>query len=241
MNNNLNYKFQPIRCTSTQLFQNNFNYQDGQIYFLTDTRQIYLVKNNELVEMGGGIRILYGNNTRINYPDNGTDPPKEVIFYMEEIEGDINPVVNDLILNTDGCFYTVKSISGQYLQTVRVTLQGTSVGGSTGGGGGSGSSGYYLYAAQDNYVFSTADKNMYIKFYAESNTETTTFIKRVSFTKDISEKNGGVPFYSEIGTYNIGLVGQDPIMHSIDLKDYQSLFEDNASTIYLNITVMLNG
>lgn len=237
MNDNLNYKFQPIRCTSTQLFQNGFNYQDGQIYFLTDTRQTYLVKNNELVEMGGGIRILYGNKT-ISHPDNGTDPPKEVIFHIDEIESDISPIVNDLILNTDGCFYTVKSISGQYLQTIRVTLQGTgSIGGSTGGGGGgAGSSGYQFYVVQDNYVFSTADKNMYIKFYAESNTETTTYIKKVSFTKDISEKNGGVPFYSENGKYSIGIIGQDPIMYSIDLKDYQSLFEDNTSTVYLNIT-----
>jgi hypothetical protein len=42
---------------------------------------------------------------------------------------------NDLILNSDGCFYRVESVSEESIATVRLTLQGT------GGGGGGSSSG----------------------------------------------------------------------------------------------------
>jgi hypothetical protein len=42
-------------------------------------------------------------------------------------------LINDLILNSDGCFYRVNSIDGNVIETTRLTLRGS------GGGGGTGS------------------------------------------------------------------------------------------------------
>ena len=106
----------------------------GELYFTTDTQKIYL-------GMADGKKLLMGYDTGIFYgekeiPKNLTGTPADpnVSFYLNEISGDRLPLVGDLILNTDGCFYKVTNVIDEYsVMTKRLTLQGTG-----GGGGGTG-------------------------------------------------------------------------------------------------------
>ena len=112
----------------------------GAVYFTTDTRKIYLDFDNEKLPMGGNIGLFYGN-MKLDVPV--SDEQKEFEFKMSDIVGNedgINilvPNVNDLILNSDGCFYKVLSVDGNdigaFLNTEKLTIAGT-------GGGGSGGS-----------------------------------------------------------------------------------------------------
>ena len=107
--------------------------ENGKVYFSTDTKKIFLAKNNELLSMGGNSGIFYGNQPIPEIPDF-----TELIFERQYIEGENTPNVDDLILNNDGCFYRVTDIfeeNGQEIfKTKKQTLQGTGGGGGTGGG-----------------------------------------------------------------------------------------------------------
>jgi hypothetical protein len=59
---------------------------------------------------------------------------------------------------------------------------------------------------------------MNITFYAEAEAETNTWIKRIAFTVGESEKNGGTIIHTVEGRYDIGVQGQIPLYHSINLK-----------------------
>jgi hypothetical protein len=81
--------------------------------------------------MCGGLNIVYGIK-EIEYENTGMEPDPNVVFYIHELEKQETPLVDDLILNIDGCFYKVESIEDDEIATTRVTLQGSG----TGGGGG---------------------------------------------------------------------------------------------------------
>lgn len=161
MNQNDKIKFNPIQCTS-EVF-NSLNPTDGFLYFLTDTKQIYLGKNNEFVNMCGGLNIVYGNKT-IEYENTGMEPDPNVTFFIHELEKQEAPLIDDLILNIDGCFYKVKSIDGDEIATTRVTLQGSGTG--TGGGSSSGGAVSYSISAVGGVskIFSTTAEEMLIGF-----------------------------------------------------------------------------
>lgn len=118
----------------------------GSLYFTTDTRKIYLDIDSEQskIPIGSTIGLFYGQMELDVPPDDG-----QVEFefdVIEDIVGNnipdatvLTPNVNDLILNSDGCFYKVITINDTEdivtLTTEKLTIAGT------GGGGGAVSGG----------------------------------------------------------------------------------------------------
>ena len=106
----------------------------GAVYFTTDTRKIYLDidENHAKLPMGGNIGLFYGK-MKLTIPA----PPeqKEFNFSLDDIIKNaddslvLQPNVNDLILNQDGCFYKVISSFGEgddiTLQTEKLTIAGS--------------------------------------------------------------------------------------------------------------------
>ena len=74
---------------------NQLPYEDGYVYFATDTKKIYLDANEQRTPMGGNTGIYYG---KADFT--GLEGP-EFIFKFEELEGENLPNTNDLILNSD--------------------------------------------------------------------------------------------------------------------------------------------
>ena len=77
----MSVEFNPIQCTK-KIFDSIVP-QNGFLYFLTDTKQLYLGKENgKAIEMCGGTNILYGIKD-IEYLDNGLEPDPNVDFSIE--------------------------------------------------------------------------------------------------------------------------------------------------------------
>lgn len=117
--------------------------------------------------MCGGLNIVYGIK-EIEYENTGTEPDPNVTFSIYELEKQEAPLVDDLILNIDGCFYKVDAVDGEDIATTRVTLQGSGIGGGGGtGGGGGGSVSYSISAVGGtSKIFSTTADEMLIGFKA---------------------------------------------------------------------------
>jgi hypothetical protein len=94
------------------------------------------IDNNKL-PMGGNIGLFYGKMKPTGFV---ADDQIEFEFTTEDLVRDeednlvLIPNVNDLILNSDGCFYKVLSVDGDTFNTEKLTIAGTG-GGSSGGGG----------------------------------------------------------------------------------------------------------
>ena len=117
--------------------------------------------------MCGGLNIVYGIK-EIEYENTGTEPDPNVTFSIYELEKQEAPLVDDLILNIDGCFYKVDAVDGEDIATTRVTLQGSGTGGGGGtGGSGGGSVSYSISAVGGtSKIFSTTADEMLIGFKA---------------------------------------------------------------------------
>lgn len=118
--------------------------------------------------MCGGLNIVYGIK-EIEYENTGMEPDPNVVFYIHELEKQETPLVDDLILNIDGCFYKVESIEDDEIATTRVTLQGSGTGGGGGGGGNTpgGSTSYSISAVGGTTkIFSTTADEMLLGFKA---------------------------------------------------------------------------
>lgn len=131
----VNNSFHPVSGTDEKI--KNTGYNEGWVYFATDSKKIYLdIDGQEKIQMGGSTSgIFYGIKDISDIEQN----KKNIIFAITEIEDNdpsINkyniPDVNDLILNIDGCFYRVISISGENenikVYTERLTIAGSGVG-----------------------------------------------------------------------------------------------------------------
>jgi hypothetical protein len=116
---NQNIGFNPIQCSSKTFSK--LTPQEGYLYFVTDTKQMFLGKDGAFIDMCGGINLVYGEK-EIEYDNSGLLPDPNVIFYLEDLEKNEAPLVNDLILNKDGCFYRVKSVNEDVIETTRLTL-----------------------------------------------------------------------------------------------------------------------
>lgn len=115
--------------------------------------------------MCGGLNIVYGIK-EIEYENTGTEPDPNVTFFIHELEKQEAPLVDDLILNVDGCFYKVIAVEGDEIATKRLTLQGT--GGGGGGGNTPGGSVSYSISPEGgtSKIFSTTADKMEIGFKA---------------------------------------------------------------------------
>lgn len=113
-------------------------YNEGWLYFATDSKKIYLDANGiPKLPMGGNSGVYYG---KLEHEDVVPEGQVEFEFTLYDIEGNDDPSrlnipnKDDLILNIpDGCFYRVMSINGTGYDTVVATEKLTIAG----GGGGS--------------------------------------------------------------------------------------------------------
>jgi hypothetical protein len=121
MSQKYNIEFNPIQCTST-VFKN-LAAQEGFLYFVTDTKEIFLGGNDgKFINMSGGINVFYGIK-EVVYENNGLAPNPTEIFEMSHLEGSIKiPKINDLILNKDGCFYRIENVIDGAITAKRLTL-----------------------------------------------------------------------------------------------------------------------
>ena len=184
--------------------------------------------------MCGGINIYYGIK-EIEYENSGQEPDPNVTFQIHELEKQEWPLPNDLILNSDGCFYRVDTVAEEGIATVRLTLQGTGGGGGNAPGDSPGSASYSINVIPQNNTFSSQAEEMIISFQGIASAETETYISRVAFTMGAAESETNPAFHEESGYYAIGTLA-NPQIHTIDLVKYKDLFGSTAKTLYLNTT-----
>ena len=214
-------RFYPVQCTD-ETFQT-LSPQEGFVYFVTDKKKIYLGKQGNMIPMCATSGFFYGIK-EIEYDNSGIMPDPNVVFYLDEIEGDDIPEVDDLILNKDGCFYRVKNVAEDGLETVRLTLQGSGGGGGGGsGGGGESTGGSFSISIVDGKAktYASTATTMPVKFKANYNGTDGNVISQVAFKRKGDEN----PFYTvdKVMAFNEE--------HSIDIFDYKHLFNSNKTTV----------
>ena len=129
-------RFTPIRATEDYIrgtekyTENGENVNNGKLWFATDTGHIFLDTVDGRTVMGGsGVSIIYGHGT----PTTEGEGENKYSFTFSDFDADATYRVNDLILNSDGCFYRIDAINEEY-EVVDCTR--LAVSGSGGGGGG---------------------------------------------------------------------------------------------------------
>lgn len=210
-------RFRPVRGLDEEIKA--MQPADGYVYFATDTRKIYCSENNQLISMGGDTGIYFGIK-EIEEDKSGNEPDPIVIFDVDEVENSPTLMVDDLILNIDGCFYRVTSVDGDEITTKRLTLQGS-------GGGGASSGGTYKLAIQDgkNKVYSSTADSMIVSFIANYSGTDDNRISQVS----VSLKNAETPFYTKSVSLSFNKV------QSIDLIEFKSMFSTSSTVLTLTV------
>lgn len=137
--------FRPVECLQSDLV--NITPVRGCVYFTTDTKRIYIVKDSAFISMGGNSGIYYARQSW----DTGATSPFRFDYGSLDINQDVDideytiPLENDLIFNyVDRSFYRVlgEAIDTDgiaYLQAERLAVSGSGGGGGEEPGGGSGS------------------------------------------------------------------------------------------------------
>ena len=224
-----NAEFNPIQCTS-QVF-NRLSPQEGFLYFVTDTKQMFLGKDGKFIDICGGLNIVYGKKD-IEYENSGQTPDPNVDFAIYQLEKEEYPLVGDLILNTDGCFYRVKSINEEgMINTTRLTLQGSGGGGSSSGGPTSGGGSYSVNVPISNNVYSSTATEMDIEFIGFYQGTDDNYINYVAFSIGGAIADGYPAFYEVPNAYYTFNE-----THSISLIDFIDLFGQTATSVYINTT-----
>lgn len=151
----------------------------GYVWFALDTRKIYYSDGTDFISMGGNSSVFFGTLT---WPEDS--PPDtdqvEFDFTMNEIEGTAMPNINDLILNSDGCFYRVVNITDNVINTIKLTIAGS---GGTGGGGGSTTGSILTITAPSaSKYFLETETNPEFTFAVHSTMEENNQIIRITYT-----------------------------------------------------------
>ena len=222
----LNIEFNPIQCTS-QVFKN-LTAQEGFLYFVTDTKQMFLGKGGKFIDICGGINIVYGKKY-IEYVDSGQTPDPNVPFVLDDLEVKEYPLVNDLILNEDGCFYKVKAVSieDDKIETTRLTLQGTGGGGSSSGGGtGAANLRINHYGGQNRY-FSAQSTKAELGIIAYSD-DAANYISGVELAWDDTFAS---PFLT---VSNLSYAMEKP--YYIDIAKHLSKISTKGTRVYIRVT-----
>lgn len=222
--NNL-HKFRPVRCTEEALRK--MSHIDGSVYFTTDTQKIFMSQSDSLIQMCESKGFYYGTK-EIIYDDSGNEPDPNVDFFLEEIEGGKLPEKDDLILNTDGCFYRVLSIIGtDSVATVRLTLQGSG-GGSSGGGGGTVNGSFAIYAPGGRTKYFSSDATEAIIDVAARSSDASNFIVSVELSFDST-------FVTTIyAKYDLSYALETAYV--INLAPYLNQFNEYAKLLWIRVT-----
>lgn len=123
--------------------------KEGTLYFVLDTKQILLGKQSKLMPMGGGAGVRFADK------EFGADLNPEVIFALTDLEDETLPQVDDLVFNSDGCFYRITELNDQSFKAKRLTVAGS--GGGGGGGASSGSGGQISSSQSASYEINAKD------------------------------------------------------------------------------------
>lgn len=194
----------------------------GALYFTTDTRKIYLDldQDHKKIPMGGNVGLFYGNMKLTSPPVDGQD---EFTFKITEIVGNekgvdmLQPNVNDLILNSDGCFYKVASSSGTGINMTLDTKKLTIAGSGGGGGGGSNDPNSLASAKLSRLNFASGTSVLYGE---ECWVEFATYI-----TNDL-----GDPLVGTVGSFQLYIDGA-----LVDLKGSNKVVGTSVSSIETSI------
>lgn len=153
------FRFDPVRSSEEIILQ--LPYSNGSIYFATDTGRVYLdcvyngEQKNKLPVGGGGVSLIYGNDAE---PVAASEEENNVLFSLLLSALEEKARENDLILNSDGCFYKVLSVTDTTANCLRLAVSGS-------GGGGGGVSIIDLFLDVD---YSTIDQNFTYIYGAKS-------------------------------------------------------------------------
>ena len=219
--------FIPVQCTD-ETFQN-LRPNEGYVYFVTDTKKIFLGKDGNMIPMAASSGIFYGTQ-EIEYENDGNAPNPEVYFDWTQIEksDETKPEEDDLILNIDGCFYRVEEVEEDRCKTRRLTLQGT--GGSLGPGGDSSGgtvTGSFSITVIDGKTkaFGSSDTEMKFSFRGNYNGTDGNVINRIEFKR----KGDDAPFYT--------IDEQKPFNQDIEvsLYKYRHLFGSSKTTVTIYV------
>lgn len=142
--------FRPVQGTEEKIMA--LANKEGNLYFATDTKKIYLDTGTQKLPMGGNSGIYYGTK------DFGKDIPDdqtEFEFSPDDLEINQNedsltvPNIDDMILNIpDGCFYRVISIeTDENTEETVIKTEKLTIAGSGSGGGGSSFTGKFTLAS----------------------------------------------------------------------------------------------
>ena len=210
----------------------------GHIYYTTDTRKTYLgTASGEKLLMGYDTGIFFGTK-EIPKDDSGNTPDPEVYFNIAEIEGSRLPVINDLILNVDGCFYRVEAIlNTDNVKTKRLTLQGS------GGGGGGGSTGPDVgyswsmsFPGGTQVAYSTEIEKLELTFETAYMGDVDNYIIQADlYWGEYLNLDEELPFYT-VSTSVDGDAIKLGTVDTIDISDCKSLFVETNKTVTLALT-----
>ena len=207
--------FRPVRCTEKA--KDKRDPVEGFVYYTTDSKKIYLGSNGKYLPMGGNSGIYYGTR---EISDEETEVTA-ITFYPYDLEGDMMPNVDDLILNIpDGCFYRVIGVLQINDTEYEVYTERLTIAGSGGGGGGSSSSNIAITDIDNTYskFFTVDDEKMQIAFSCRSQNAVDNFVETVEY------RIGSTIIHTDQTNYNFG----NPI--SFDLKPYMQYLSTGVQT-----------
>jgi len=119
-------RFDPVRSSEETILHLPFS--NGSIYFATDTGRVYLDcmdginEKNKLPVGGGGVSLIYGQDAE---PVPVSEEKDNVLFLLKLNALEEKARENDLILNSDGCFYKVLSIESDTANCLRLAVSGS--------------------------------------------------------------------------------------------------------------------
>ena len=227
------HPFRPVKCLEDDI-KNKITPTNNFLYFTTDSKKIYYGQDNKFLPMCANSGIFYGKKD-IYYENNGFDPDPNVDFlFPGEIEGTDLPEVDDLILNTDGCFYRVVAFSGDsVINTKRLTLRGSGGGGGSVGGDSS-IPAYGFYIKSSSLVYASETAEFPFTFGTRYTSDVENAIQRIEFYRgktedDTIEDN---PFYVIEGD-NVQYEMEKE--HTLDLIDCKKYFSNVKSAYTIKV------
>ena len=118
-------KFRPVQGLEEKILAQPYN--EGVVYFATDSGKIYMDARQEskILMGGGGTSVLYANESNvIEYGD-------MFQISLTSLEDEkAAPKENDLIINSDGKFFRIYNIEGEVITCLLIAVSGTGGGGS---------------------------------------------------------------------------------------------------------------